>query len=56
MKELLAKLRTIIGVPDYERYIEHCRTHHPDSVPMTRDEFVIDRLNSKYSKPGTRCC
>jgi uncharacterized short protein YbdD (DUF466 family) len=56
MKELLAKLRTIIGVPDYERYIDHCRTHHPDAAPMTRDEFVIDRLNSKYSKPGTRCC
>src|SRR5207237_5983120 len=48
-------LRAIIGVPDYERYVEHCRLHHPECVPMTRDQFAKDRFENKYSKPGTRC-
>jgi len=49
-------LRAIIGVPDYERYVEHCRLHHADALPMTRDEFARDVLERKYSRPGTRCC
>ncbi len=49
-------LRAIIGVPDYDRYVEHSRVHHPDCLPMTRDEFAKERFETKYSKPGTRCC
>jgi len=49
-------LRAIIGVPDYDRYVEHCRAHHPDASPMTRDQFAKDLLERKYSRPGTRCC
>lgn len=49
-------LRAIIGVPDYERYVEHCRAHHPDCAPMTQDQFAKASFENKYSKPGTRCC
>jgi uncharacterized short protein YbdD (DUF466 family) len=49
-------LRTIIGVPDYERYVEHCRVNHPGTMPMTRDAFAKERFETKYSTPGTRCC
>lgn len=49
-------LRAIIGVPDYERYVEHCRAHHPEMTPMTRDEFGRDLLDRKYGRPGSRCC
>lgn len=49
-------LRAILGVPDYDRYLEHCHAHHPDALPMTRDQFAIDLLERKYSRPGTRCC
>lgn len=49
-------IRAIIGVPDYERYVEHCHTNHPDAPPMTRDQFAIDLLELRYSRPGTRCC
>ena len=49
-------LRTILGVPDYDRYVEHCRAHHPDTLPMTRDQFATDVLERKYSRAGTRCC
>jgi uncharacterized short protein YbdD (DUF466 family) len=49
-------LRAIIGVPDYDRYVEHCRLHHPDTSPMTRDQFARDLLERKYSRSGSRCC
>jgi uncharacterized short protein YbdD (DUF466 family) len=49
-------LRAILGVPDYERYVEHCRAHHPDTLLMTRDQFATEVLERKYSRPGTRCC
>ena len=49
-------VRTIIGVPDYERYVAHVRECHPDRTPMTRDEFAKNRLDARYSQPGNRCC
>jgi len=49
-------IRAIIGVPDYERYIEHCQVAHPGVRPMSRDQFAKDLLERKYSRPGTRCC
>lgn len=49
-------LRTIIGAPDYERYLDHMRRAHPERTPMTRDEFCQSRLEDRYSRPGNRCC
>lgn len=49
-------LRRVIGVPDYERYVAHVRTHHPGAQPMSREEFTRQRLADRYSKPGARCC
>jgi uncharacterized short protein YbdD (DUF466 family) len=49
-------LRTVIGVPDYERYVAHVRRRHPGREPMTREAFARDRLEARYSKPGARCC
>jgi uncharacterized short protein YbdD (DUF466 family) len=49
-------MRTIVGVPDYENYLAHVLEHHPDRIPMTREEFTQDRLENRYTKPGNRCC
>ena len=49
-------LRAVLGVPDYSKYVEHCRLHHPGEPPLTRDVFMADRLDRKYSQPGSRCC
>ena len=56
IRSVLRTVRTIIGVPDYERYLEHTRICHPDRVPLTKDEFARDRLEARYSRPGNRCC
>ena len=49
-------LRAMLGAPDYERYLAHIRAAHPDAAPMSREEFFCDRMESRYNKPGSRCC
>jgi uncharacterized short protein YbdD (DUF466 family) len=49
-------LRTIIGVPDYQRYLRHMKARHPECVVLSAPEFARERLESRYSKPGSRCC
>jgi uncharacterized short protein YbdD (DUF466 family) len=56
VRRALRVLRTIIGAPDYERYVAHMRAHHPECEMVSRDEFMKQRLESRYSKPGSRCC
>jgi uncharacterized short protein YbdD (DUF466 family) len=49
-------VRTIIGAPDYDRYLAHVRECHPGQAPMSRDEFSKSRLEARYNQPGNRCC
>lgn len=51
--------RLMVGIPDYEAYVQHQRTHHPDSPVMTYEEFFRERQNSRYAGAGgkiSRCC
>ena len=49
-------LRTMLGAPDYERYLEHVKSAHPEVEPMPRGDFIRERMESRYNKPGSRCC
>jgi uncharacterized short protein YbdD (DUF466 family) len=49
-------LRAVLGAPDYERYVGHVQACHPDLAPMSREAFERERLASRYSRPGSRCC
>lgn len=51
-----ATLRRIIGAPDYAAYVAHVRACHPDREPMGEREFVQERLQARYERPGSRCC
>ena len=51
--------RLMIGVPDYDNYVEHMRVTHPDLTPMTYEEFFRERQDARYGgdgKGGMRCC
>jgi uncharacterized short protein YbdD (DUF466 family) len=54
--DAVSALRTIAGAPNYERYVQHLRLHHPGTAPLTRDEFTRERLARRYDSPGSRCC
>jgi uncharacterized short protein YbdD (DUF466 family) len=56
MARALAIVRTIIGAPDYARYLAHQRAKHPDATPLSREEFARERERARYEGTGSRCC
>ncbi len=56
MRRVRQACRQIFGIPDYERYLEHCATHHPDEKPLSQREFFARSIDRKYGKSGPRCC
>ena len=51
--------RLMVGVPDYDTYVQHRRTNHPDQAIMTYEEFFIERQEARYSVGKGRfrgCC
>jgi len=56
LRRIAAVVRRVVGVPDYDGYVAHVRQCHPDTVPLTREQFERSRLEDKYSRPGQRCC
>ena len=56
LRRVAGVVRTVVGAPDYDRYVSHMRGHHPECQPMSRDEFMQQRMESRYSRPGSRCC
>lgn len=49
-------LRTILGAPDYEAYVERLAAIHPQAIPINRAEFAAQHLEKRFSTPGSRCC
>ncbi len=52
--EQTAKL--MVGVPDYDAYLEHMRTLHPEQPVMTYSEFLDNRLEARYGAGKAGCC
>ncbi|VFS70801.1 Uncharacterized small protein [Kluyvera cryocrescens] len=51
--------KMLIGIPDYDNYVEHMQTNHPDKPYMTYEEFFRERQQARYGgdgKGGMRCC
>jgi uncharacterized short protein YbdD (DUF466 family) len=48
--------RLLIGVPDYDTYVEHMRLHHPGRPVMSYEEFFDERMRARYRGGGGRCC
>jgi uncharacterized short protein YbdD (DUF466 family) len=52
-------MRLMVGLPDYDAYLTHMETTHPDQPVMSYEEFFRDRQDARYGgnngKIG-RCC
>jgi uncharacterized short protein YbdD (DUF466 family) len=46
----------IFGVPDYEAYLGHMETRHPNAPRLTRREFAEQWIERRYSGMRSRCC
>jgi uncharacterized short protein YbdD (DUF466 family) len=56
LARLAATVRRIIGAPDYATYVAHVRACHPEREPLSEKDFINERLNARYERPGSRCC
>jgi uncharacterized short protein YbdD (DUF466 family) len=56
IRGLTSTLRSLFGMPDYERYVQHQRAHHPGQPEMSEREFCESELKRKYEGGGGRCC
>jgi uncharacterized short protein YbdD (DUF466 family) len=63
LRRLGAKLRQganlMVGQPDYDTYVAHRQTRHPDEPVMTREEFFFERQAARFGEGGRRalrCC
>ena len=50
--------RLMIGLPDYDNYLTHMQTNHPDQVVMTYEEFFRERQEARYGSGNriAKCC
>jgi uncharacterized short protein YbdD (DUF466 family) len=57
-KRLVQTCRLMVGVHDYEYYLDHMRTRHPQAAPLTREAFYRYCLEARYPSAqggGSRC-
>ena len=55
-KAIADYLNAIAGVPDYRRYLEHFRKHHPDQEPLSEREFYKWAIDERYGGGKIRRC
>ncbi|MBS1208608.1 MAG: putative small protein [Proteobacteria bacterium] len=48
--------RMMVGVPDYDTYVQHTRLMHPDRTPMTYEEFFRERQEARFGGAVGKCC
>ena len=56
MRDLLAVLKRILGMPDYQAYLAHLRAHHPGCAVPSEREYFDEFVRARYSGGPTRCC
>lgn len=53
---LIATVKRIVGMPNYDAYVAHLREHHPGcAIPNEREYYEL-YLQGKYNGVGNRCC
>lgn len=55
-KWLLAAVRRISGMPDYQAYLDHLQRCHPHQPAPSQREYFSEYLRSRYGDGPTRCC
>lgn len=51
-KKVVQTCRLMVGVHDYEYYIEHMRSRHPDAPPLSREDFYRYCLDARFPGAG----
>lgn len=51
-QRLQQSFRLMVGVPDYQNYLEHMQKHHPDLEAMDAKTFYRHCVDSRYPSSG----
>ncbi len=49
-------LRLMVGLPDYQTYVAHMESTHPDREPMSYEAFFRERQQARYGGGQGKCC
>jgi len=49
-------LRELTGEADYDKYVAHLRTAHPEAPVPSRRAFERDKTDPAQRNPSVRCC
>ncbi|MBC7988205.1 MAG: YbdD/YjiX family protein [Luteimonas sp.] len=55
-RRLVQAARLCCGVPDYDNYVQHLLTHHPEREIPDYATFFRQRQDARYGGGGFRCC
>ena len=53
---LAQSLRLMVGLPDYDTYVQHMRMKHPDQPPMSYEAFFRERQEARFGGATGKCC
>ena len=56
LANVLAVLRRVVGMPDYDSYVRHVRACHPERPVPSEREFFDEYIRVKYQGGAMRCC
>ena len=49
--------RLMVGMPDYDTYVQHMHLNHPDQPVMSYEDFFRERQEARYGGKGqVKCC
>jgi uncharacterized short protein YbdD (DUF466 family) len=49
LKGAVQTARLMVGIPEYDTYVEHRRALHPAEPVMTYEEFFRERQEARYA-------
>ena len=55
-RQAVRTARLAIGVADYETYVRHLRTHHPEKPVPSYEQFFEQCQQARYKNGGNRGC
>jgi uncharacterized short protein YbdD (DUF466 family) len=55
-RSLARSLRLMVGLPDYDVYLDHMARKHPGRAPMSYEDFFRERLEARFGSGAGRCC
>lgn len=54
IKRLQQSFRLMVGIPDYDTYLDHMLSHHPDLEPMDEKTFFRYCIEARYPGNGRK--